>query len=58
MDQVNISTYIDRIHDIECPKLGEVPTLESIEASPRRFLRDDVQEQRRVHAGVCIRPGQ
>jgi len=36
MDQVNISTYIDRIHDIECPKLEEVPKLESIEASPTR----------------------
>ncbi|MGB0356214.1 MAG: chorismate synthase, partial [Opitutales bacterium] len=36
MDQVNISTYIDRIHDIECPKLEEIPTLESIEASPTR----------------------
>ena len=36
MDQVKISTYTDRIHDIECPKLEEVPTLESIEASPTR----------------------
>ncbi len=36
MDQVNISTYIDRIHDIECPKLEEIPTLESIEDSPTR----------------------
>jgi chorismate synthase len=35
-EQVNISTYIDRIHDIECPQLDEVPTLESIEASPTR----------------------
>ena len=35
-NQVNISTYIDRIHDIECPQLDEVPTLESIEVSPTR----------------------
>ena len=36
VDQVKITTYVDRIHDIECPELEEVPTLESIEASPTR----------------------
>ncbi len=36
LDQVKITTYVDRIHDIECPELEEVPTLESIEASPTR----------------------
>ena len=34
VDQVKITTYVDRIHDIECPELEEVPKLESIEASP------------------------
>ena len=36
VDKVKITTYVDRIHDIECPELEEVPTLESIEASPTR----------------------
>ena len=36
VDQVKITTYVDRIHNIECPELEEVPKLESIEASPTR----------------------
>jgi chorismate synthase len=35
-DGVFISTYVERIHDIEAPKLSNVPTLEEIEASPTR----------------------
>ena len=35
-DGVSISTYVERIHDIEAPKLSNVPTLEEIEASPTR----------------------
>jgi chorismate synthase len=35
-EKIQISTYIDRIHDISCPPLEEIPSLESIEASPTR----------------------
>lgn len=35
-DQVQITTYVDRIHDISCPSIESIPTLESIESSPTR----------------------
>ena len=35
-DKVNISSYVDRIHDIACPPLDEIPTLKMIESSPTR----------------------
>jgi len=35
-DGVSITTYVERIHDIEAPKLSNAPTLEEIEASPTR----------------------
>jgi chorismate synthase len=35
-DGVSISTYVERIHDIEAPKLSNVPTMEEIETSPTR----------------------
>ena len=35
-DNLQITTYVDRIHDIECPTINEIPTLEQIEASPTR----------------------
>ena len=31
-DNLQITTYVDRIHDISCPEINEIPTLEQIEA--------------------------
>lgn len=36
MEQVSISTYVERIHDIQAPNLKDVPSLNEIEASPTR----------------------
>ena len=33
---VSISTYVERIHDIQCPPLNTPPSLEDVEASPTR----------------------
>jgi len=35
-DQVTISTYVERIHDIEAPNLKNAPSIKEIEASPTR----------------------
>ncbi len=35
-EKVSISAYVERIHDIQAPNLEEVPSLDSIEASPTR----------------------
>ncbi len=35
-ENIQITTYVDRIHNISCPEIQEVPTLEQIEASPTR----------------------
>jgi len=35
-DQVSIATYVERIHDLQAPSIGEVPSLDSIDASPTR----------------------
>ena len=35
-DDVQISTYVERIHNISCPEINSVPTLSEIEASPTR----------------------
>ena len=35
-DDVQISTYVERIHNISCPEIQAVPTLSEIEASPTR----------------------
>ena len=34
--EISISTYVERIHDIQCPDLKNPPTLEEVEASPTR----------------------
>ena len=36
MEQVSISTYVERIHDIQAPNLKDIPSLNEIEASPTR----------------------
>lgn len=36
MEQVSISTYVERIHDIQAPNLEDIPSLNEIEASPTR----------------------
>ena len=36
MEQISISTYVERIHDIQAPNLKDVPSLNEIEASPTR----------------------
>jgi len=33
---VSISTYVERIHDIQCPNTENPPTLDEVEASPTR----------------------
>ncbi len=35
-DQVSIATYVERIHDLQAPSIGEVPSVDSIDASPTR----------------------
>ena len=35
-DKVQISTYVERIHDIQSPDIDELPSLEKIESSPTR----------------------
>ena len=35
-EKVSITTYVERIHDIETPELEDLPTMESIESSPTR----------------------
>ena len=35
-EKVSISTYVERIHDIEAPSLKNIPSLSDIEASPTR----------------------
>lgn len=35
-DNLQITTYVDRIHNISCPEMNEVPTLEQVEAPPTR----------------------
>ena len=35
-ENLQITTYVDRIHDISCPEIQEVPSLEQIESSPTR----------------------
>jgi len=34
--EISISTYVERIHDIQCPYLKNPPTLKEVEASPTR----------------------
>ena len=36
---------VDRIHDIECPAINEIPTLEQIEASPTRCPHTESAEE-------------
>jgi chorismate synthase len=35
-DKIQISTYVERIHDIQSPDIDELPSLEKIESSPTR----------------------
>ena len=35
-DGVQISTYVERIHNIQAPELSKIPTLDEIESSPTR----------------------
>ena len=35
-DKITFSTYVERIHDIQAPKISELPTTEQIESSPTR----------------------
>ena len=35
-EKIQFSTFVDRIHDIACPPLNEIPSLDQIEASPTR----------------------
>jgi chorismate synthase len=35
-DQVQITTYVERIHDIQSPDLKDIPSLDQIESSPTR----------------------
>ena len=35
-DEVKITTYVERIHNIQAPDLEKIPTLEEIESSPTR----------------------
>ena len=44
-DNLQITTYVDRIHDIECPTINEIPTLEQIEASPTRCPHTESAEK-------------
>ena len=44
-DNLQITTYVDRIHDIECPTINEIPTLEQIEASPTRCPHTESAEE-------------
>ena len=34
--EISISTYVERIHDIQCPELKNPPSLKEVEASPTR----------------------
>jgi chorismate synthase len=34
--EISISTYVERIHDIQCPDLKNPPTLKEVEVSPTR----------------------
>jgi chorismate synthase len=36
MEQVSITTYVERIHDVEAPDLKDIPSLKAVEASPTR----------------------
>ena len=44
-DNLQITTYVDRIHDIECPAINEIPTPEQIEASPTRCPHTESAEE-------------
>ena len=44
-DNVRITTYVERIHDIQCPMLEALPLLEEIEASPTRCPHPDTASQ-------------
>lgn len=40
-DDVQITTYVERIHDIQCPTLESLPSPQDIEASPTRCPHPD-----------------
>ena len=35
-DKIQITTYVDRIHNIACPELSDIPSLSQVEQSPTR----------------------
>ena len=44
-DQVQISTYVERIYDIQAPILKEIPTRDQIESSPTRCPHRETAEK-------------
>jgi len=44
-EKVSITTYVERIHDIETPELEDLPTMESIESSPTRCPHPETAAQ-------------
>lgn len=44
-DKVSITTYVERIHDIEVPELKDLPSMESIESTPTRCPHPETAAQ-------------
>ncbi len=44
-DNVSITTYVERIHDIEVPELKDLPSMESIESTPTRCPHPETAAQ-------------
>ena len=44
-EQVQISTYVERIHDIQSPDIEKMPSLEQIESSPTRCPHEETAKK-------------